>query len=79
MNSKLYIILFFVIFNLLKLNAQDVSKIKLLNSQNGLSNGRVTSIIQDSLGFMWFGTKNGLNRYDGHSVRVYNKRNSIFV
>lgn len=76
MNSKLYIILFFVIFNLLKLNAQDVSKIKLLNSQNGLSNGRVTSIIQDSLGFMWFGTKNGLNRYDGTSVKIYNNRNS---
>ncbi|QTD38972.1 response regulator [Polaribacter batillariae] len=57
-------------------NSQDVSLLKVLNTQNGLSNGRVTSIAQDSIGFIWLGTKNGLNRYDGSSVKIYNNSNS---
>lgn len=39
---------------------------------DGLSQSNVKSIIQDSYGFMWFGTKNGLNRYDGTTIRVIN-------
>jgi streptogramin lyase len=42
-----------------------------LTSAQGLSHGTVTSIIQDKEGFMWFGTKAGLNRYDGHNFQVY--------
>lgn len=38
---------------------------------NGLSNSHVKSIIQDSYGFIWLGTRNGLNRYDGVSMQVY--------
>ena len=37
----------------------------------GLSQGSVTCILQDRLGFMWFGTQDGLNRFDGYSIRVY--------
>ena len=36
----------------------------------------VYQILQDRKGFMWFGTKDGLNRYDGLSFRVYKKENS---
>ena len=42
-----------------------------INGTNGLSNSHVKSIIQDSYGFMWFGTRNGLNRYDGVSMQIY--------
>lgn len=42
-----------------------------IDSSNGLSANNVKSIVHDKLGFMWFGTKNGLNRYDGSSLRVY--------
>ena len=36
-----------------------------------LSQGMVTSMEQDRFGFMWFATKDGLNRYDGHHFQVY--------
>lgn len=39
-----------------------------INGENGLSASNVKVILQDSYGFMWFGTKNGLNRYDGTSI-----------
>lgn len=39
-----------------------------INGENGLSQSNVKAILQDSYGFMWFGTKNGLNRYDGTSI-----------
>jgi len=42
-----------------------------LTIDNGLSHNTVTSIIQDRKGFLWFGTLDGLNRYDGHSVKIF--------
>lgn len=37
----------------------------------GLSDNCVTSVIQDNKGYIWFGTKNGLNRFDGHGYKTY--------
>lgn len=37
----------------------------------GLSHGNVISSLQDSKGFMWFGTRDGLNKYDGYHFTVY--------
>ncbi len=42
-----------------------------LTVKQGLSQGDVLCIFQDSRGFMWFGTQDGLNRYDGYEFRVY--------
>lgn len=42
-----------------------------LDTRDGLSENHVKCILQDHWGFMWFGTKNGLNRYDGTSVKQY--------
>lgn len=44
--------------------------------RNGLSQNSVNCIFQDKKGFMWFGTKDGLSRYDGLSFRIYNNENS---
>ncbi|MCH7403039.1 two-component regulator propeller domain-containing protein [Belliella kenyensis] len=42
-----------------------------LGVEDGLSHNTVFTIYQDHKGFMWFGTKDGLNRYDGHTFKVY--------
>ena len=42
-----------------------------LGKENGLSSSQVNTIIQDKKGYLWFGTADGLNRYDGQNVKVY--------
>ncbi len=42
-----------------------------LGTAQGLSQANIISIFQDSRGFMWFGTKDGLNKYDGYSFSIY--------
>ena len=43
-----------------------------LSFEDGLSQSVVLAILQDQQGFMWFGTEDGLNRYDGHTFTVHN-------
>ena len=42
-----------------------------LGAHEGLSQSWVKSICQDKYGFMWFGTNDGLNKYDGYTFTVY--------
>lgn len=42
-----------------------------IGTNEGLSSSYIKAITKDSNGFMWFGTKNGLNRYDGKTVKNY--------
>ena len=42
-----------------------------LTINDGLSQGSIKCILRDHRGFMWFGTQDGLNRYDGYSFKVY--------
>lgn len=56
-------------------------KFQSLTTSDGLSQSTVKTILQDQSGFMWFGTQNGLNRYDGYEFTNYinnlNDSNSI--
>src|ERR1700750_2484355 len=42
-----------------------------LSGEQGLSNNTIETIFQDSRGFIWIGTRDGLNRYDGQQMTVY--------
>lgn len=42
-----------------------------LDVEHGLSQSTVYAILQDRFGFMWFGTQDGLNKYDGYSFTVF--------
>jgi signal transduction histidine kinase/ligand-binding sensor domain-containing protein/DNA-binding response OmpR family regulator len=42
-----------------------------LSAENGLSHNSVNCILQDKIGFMWIGTRGGLNRYDGKELKSY--------
>jgi signal transduction histidine kinase/ligand-binding sensor domain-containing protein/CheY-like chemotaxis protein len=42
-----------------------------LSMKDGLSQATINSIVQDDLGFMWFATQDGLNRFDGHEFKTY--------
>jgi two-component system sensor histidine kinase ChiS len=42
-----------------------------ISLEQGLSQSTVFSMLQDSQGFMWFGTEDGLNKYDGYTFTVY--------
>jgi ligand-binding sensor domain-containing protein len=42
-----------------------------LTREEGLSQSTVLAMTQDSKGFMWFGTREGLNRYDARTIKVY--------
>jgi len=48
---------------------------KNLSVDHGLSHQTVYAIIQDKQGFMWFGTKDGLNRFDGRNFKIF--RNNL--
>jgi signal transduction histidine kinase/ligand-binding sensor domain-containing protein/DNA-binding response OmpR family regulator len=71
---RVHLYLFSLLLFTLSLHARDLP-IKYIGIEQGLSNNAVTSIYQDYYGFMWFGTYDGLNRYDGYDFKVF--RNSI--
>ncbi len=52
-------------------NAQSVD-FRRYQVDDGLSNNTVFCALQDKKGFMWFGTKVGLNRFDGYNFKSFN-------
>ena len=69
------ICLLFFYFGVQILNASAFT-IKKIGVENGLSNNNVISIAQDKEGFIWIATKDGLNRFDANSFKVFKKSES---
>ena len=74
---RLKMLMVFILLNILipiKSSAEILSNVGFENISidEGLSNEHVTSIFQDSKGYIWIGTKDGLNRYDGERIKIYN-------
>lgn len=61
----------FVLFCNVLAAQQEGQSFQYLSAENGLSNNWVKSILKDKDGFMWFGTFNGLNRYNGREFRIF--------
>ncbi len=56
------------------LPAQDyIAKVEHYGVEQGLSHRQANAIFEDSRGFVWIGTPNGLNRFDGYGFRTYTK------
>lgn len=53
------------------LHAQDGLVFSHFGVRDGLSQGSVNCILQDSRGFVWIGTQDGLDRFDGYTCKVY--------
>ena len=72
-NNLLLRIAIIVSINLIAMNSIYSQSIpfKKFTVNDGLSNNVVSCLLQDKNGFMWFGTDDGLNRFDGYSFKVY--------
>lgn len=46
-------------------------RFEVISVDQGLSQSSVSAIMQDRIGFMWFGTQDGLNKYDGINFKIY--------
>lgn len=60
----------FISFSTLYAQGDDF-KFNHITTDNGLSSNNIFSIAQDSMGFIWIGTNNGLNRYNGYEIQNY--------
>lgn len=72
------IIITLIVINtgLYRVDAFDNINFKNITIEQGLSQSTVETMIQDSKGYLWFGTNDGLNRYNGYEFKVY-KNNKI--
>ena len=55
---------------------QEDLRFERLSLDQGLSQSSILCMLQDSKGFLWFGTYDGLNRYDGRHMKIYTKSKS---
>ncbi|MEL7534906.1 MAG: two-component regulator propeller domain-containing protein, partial [Bacteroidota bacterium] len=72
--STRYIIWLLLVLSQLGLNAQQSLRFRYFDKQDGLSQNTIFAITQDGDGFMWFGSRNGLNRYDGYNFKQYHQQ-----
>ncbi len=74
MRTCRYLLLILLFLIAVKSHSQSHNlKFEQIGINDGLSQSTVRCIFQDKKGFMWFGTKDGLNRYDGYKFVIYRK------
>ncbi|MDA3890565.1 MAG: hypothetical protein PF517_02755 [Salinivirgaceae bacterium] len=70
-NTKLiFLVVVFFCINSVFAQQQNI-KFEHLTVEDGLSQSTIKCIIKDKQGFMWFGSENGLNKYDGYEFTIY--------
>lgn len=79
---KIKVIILTLIILIISLNPIEVSSytenvmFDKISIDDGLSNEYVTEIFNDSQGYIWIGTKDGLNRFNGKDIKIYNRYNN---
>jgi ligand-binding sensor domain-containing protein len=73
MRFRIIILMMFMLF-VSTAHSQNNYNFSKIDIENGLSHNQINSILKDSDGFLWFGTMSGLNRYDGHSFKVFRRQ-----
>src|SRR6478609_7977872 len=68
---KISISLLLLLFSLFSNAQQPYIPFHHLSAKDGLSHNQILSLLQDRNGFMWFGTLEGLNRFDGYTFTVF--------
>ncbi|MBK8807933.1 MAG: response regulator [Bacteroidales bacterium] len=71
MALKNYVILFILAMSLSSIAQRELLNFSQYNVNNGLSENIINCINQDKQGFIWIGTQNGLNRFDGYEFKVF--------
>jgi len=82
MRTRIILLILIAFFSLI-LNAQEHKnildnnqlKFEEFTSKDGLKHHSITEVTQDSKGYMWFGTYNGIYKYDGYTFKIY--KNSL--
>ncbi len=70
--KKILFLLFIIIISQFEILSQKYDyKFERISLEQGLSQSTVYDIVKDSKGFMWFGTQEGLNKYDGKNFTIY--------
>jgi ligand-binding sensor domain-containing protein len=76
MRFKIFFILIIFSENLFAQSQQLNFQFEHLTEANGLSNNHVQCIFKDSKGYLWFGTEDGLNQFDGNELKILKHQNS---
>jgi signal transduction histidine kinase/ligand-binding sensor domain-containing protein/DNA-binding response OmpR family regulator len=81
MKKMLCVLLLISIFRIELVYGNSEYTFERISIKDGLTNATISGIVQDSKGFLWIATRNGLNRYDGKKIKIYqyeeNNENSL--
>lgn len=69
--KRVFDLLVFIIFSTINTTAQPKCKVEYFSTEQGLSHGTISEMVKDAEGFMWFGTWDGINRFDGRNFASY--------
>lgn len=69
--KKILHVVVFILVEVVSASGQPKYKVEFYTTEQGLSHQAVTTLLKDREGFMWFGTWDGINRFDGHSFLAH--------
>jgi len=78
MRGRHFLYYFFLLLLQIPASGQyTINRFRQISTENGLSDNLVNSLVQDDKGYIWIGTSNGLNRFDGHQFDTYRSASGL--